>query len=95
MVATLAQVYERLDGSGYPKGLAGDQVGLAARILGVADVFSARLERRSYRDAISPQEAIAVLADNAQKYDARVVEALKEFIGSVAGEKLVAKIQGA
>jgi len=95
VVATLAQVYERLDGSGYPKGLAGDQVGLAARILGVADVFSARLERRSYRDAISPQEAIAVLADNAQKYDSRVVEALKEFIGSVAGEKLVAKIQGA
>ncbi len=67
---------------------------MAARILGVADVFCARLERRSYRDPISPQEAISVLADNAGKYDSRVVDALKEFIGSVAGEKLLAKIQG-
>lgn len=94
VVETLAQVYERLDGSGYPKGLAGDQLSLPARILGVADVFCARLERRSYRDPISPQEAISVLADNAGKYDSRVVDALKEFIGSVAGEKLLAKIQG-
>ncbi|MEE8214660.1 MAG: HD domain-containing phosphohydrolase, partial [Alphaproteobacteria bacterium] len=94
VVETLAQVYERLDGSGYPKGLAGDQLSLPARILGVADVFCARLERRSYRDPISPQEAISVLADNAEKYDSRVVDALKEFIGSVAGEKLLARIQG-
>jgi PAS domain S-box-containing protein len=94
VVETLAQIYERLDGSGYPKGLSGDQLSLPALVLGVADVFCARLERRSYRDPIAPQEAIAVLADNAEKYDSRVVEALAEFIGSVAGEKFVAQIQG-
>jgi PAS domain S-box-containing protein len=94
VVETLAQIYERLDGSGYPKGLSGDQLSLPALILGVADVFCARLERRSYRDPITPQEAIAVLADNAEKYDSRVVDALKEFIGSVAGEKFLAQIQG-
>jgi HD-GYP domain-containing protein (c-di-GMP phosphodiesterase class II) len=94
VVETLSQIYERLDGSGYPNGIYGDQLSLPALILGVANVFCARIEQRSYRDSITPQEAIAVLADNADKYDARVVDALKEFIASIAGEKLVAQIQG-
>jgi HD-GYP domain-containing protein (c-di-GMP phosphodiesterase class II) len=94
VVETLAQIYERLDGSGYPNGLTGDQLNLPARILGIADVFCARLEPRSYRDTISPEEAISVFTENADKYDSKVVVALTEFVGSVAGEKLLAKFQG-
>ncbi len=94
VIETLAQIYERLDGSGYPNGLAGDQLNLPARILGIADVFCARLEPRSYRDTISPEEAISVFTENADKYDPQVVEALTDFVGSVAGEKLLAKFQG-
>jgi PAS domain S-box-containing protein len=46
---TIAQMYERLDGSGYPKGLSGDQIQPLARILGVVDVFCALTETRAYR----------------------------------------------
>lgn len=93
VVDTLSQVYERLDGSGYPKGISGDQINLPARILGVADVFCARIEPRSYRQSISADETVKILADNSSKYDSQVVDALREFLGTVAGEKLLARIQ--
>ena len=94
VVETRAQSYERLDGSGYPKGLKGDEVGLLARLLGVADVFCARIEPRSYRDPITPEQTLSVFVDNEDKYDARVVAALRVFLDSVAGEKFVAQVQG-
>ncbi|MCZ6638237.1 MAG: PAS domain-containing protein [Alphaproteobacteria bacterium] len=94
VVETLAQCYERLDGSGYPKALKGDEIGLLARLLGVADVFCARIESRSYRDPITAAEALKVFLDNQDKYDERVVAALKEFLSTVAGEKFVAQVQG-
>lgn len=94
VIQTLSQVYERLDGSGYPEGLQGDQVGICARVLGIADIFCARIERRSYRSPISPEEALSVLEQNDHKYDPRVVAALREFVGSIEGEKLIARITG-
>ncbi len=90
---TLSQMYERLDGSGYPGGLQGDQIGLAARILAVADVFCARIERRSYREPISAEAAVQVLAENTNRYDAGVVDALKDYLATVVGEKCLARIQ--
>lgn len=57
-VGTLAgQHHERLDGSGYPRGLAGDALSLSARILGAADVYRALLEPRPHRAAYAPDEA--------------------------------------
>ncbi len=94
VVESLVQMYERLDGSGYPRGLAGDQIGQPARILAVADVFCARIERRSYRDPVSADEAMGVLAQNTSRYDSRIVDVLKRFLGTVAGEKLVLQITG-
>lgn len=94
VVDSLSQMYERLDGTGYPRGLAGEEVGEPARILAVADVFTARIERRSYRDPVSPEEALGVLTQHRERYDQRVVEALGRFLGTVAGEKLVLKIRG-
>ncbi|MDX1484309.1 MAG: PAS domain-containing protein [Alphaproteobacteria bacterium] len=93
VVETLAQIYERLDGSGYPNGASGDEINLAARILGVADVFCARVERRSYREPITAEAALDILAANDDKYDSRVVEALKAYLNTVAGEKFLARIQ--
>jgi HD-GYP domain-containing protein (c-di-GMP phosphodiesterase class II) len=94
VVDTLAQSYERMDGSGYPKGLKNDEISVLARLLGVADVFCARIEPRSYRDPITPAEALKVFLDNADKYDPKVVAALKDYLGTVAGEKFVAQVQG-
>lgn len=87
---TILQMHERLDGSGYPRGLAGADISLAGRILAVSDVFCARIEARSYRPGIDPAEALKVLEQNSTRYDPEVVRALREVIGTVAGEKLIA-----
>lgn len=89
VLETIVQMHERLDGKGYPLGLAGDEISFAARILGVCDVFCARVEPRSYRAGIPPEEALEILAEMPERYDADVVCALKEVVLSVAGEKLL------
>ena len=50
--------HERLDGRGYPNGLAGDQLPLSGRIVGLADSFDAMTSKRTYRDALSVEVAL-------------------------------------
>ncbi len=54
----IAQHHERLDGTGYPKGLKGDEIGLWGRIAGIADCFAALITSRAYANALPPQEAL-------------------------------------
>jgi HD-GYP domain-containing protein (c-di-GMP phosphodiesterase class II) len=61
----IGQMYERLDGSGYPNGLCGEQIQPLARILGVVDVFCALTEARAYRRQLSAGKALLHLAENA------------------------------
>lgn len=77
---TVEQMYERLDGTGYPRGLSGDEISLLGRILAVCDVVAARIRPRSYRGHISLDEAIAILKENTQRYDGRVVTVLDEAV---------------
>jgi len=68
--------HERYDGSGYPDRLRGDQIPLAARVVAVADAYSAMTTRRSYRDALAPSVAVRELRTNAgSQFDPEVVEA--------------------
>jgi HD-GYP domain-containing protein (c-di-GMP phosphodiesterase class II) len=69
--------HERLDGSGYPEGLRGEQIPLAARILAVADVFDALTAfDRTYRPAMRVPQALNLLRSEAgTKLDRRVVDA--------------------
>jgi PAS domain S-box-containing protein/putative nucleotidyltransferase with HDIG domain len=70
------QHHERIDGSGYPSGLTGDQIIIEARILGVADVVEAMASHRPYRPAIGIKEAIEEISQNRGiLYDAEVVDA--------------------
>ena len=55
--------HERLDGSGYPDGLVGDEVPLLAQIMGVVDVFDAITTSRPYKPALAMEQACAVLRD--------------------------------
>jgi HD-GYP domain-containing protein (c-di-GMP phosphodiesterase class II) len=57
--------HERYDGGGYPDGLTGMEIPLAARIVSVADAYSAMTTRRSYREALPHEVAIAELEANA------------------------------
>ncbi|NUR54491.1 MAG: HD domain-containing protein [Acidobacteria bacterium] len=57
--------HEKWDGTGYPEGLAGEQIPLLGRLLGVADFFDALTSSRAYRPAMTPEEAIALVAKGA------------------------------
>lgn len=68
--------HERVDGRGYPDGLAGGEIPIAARIVCCADAFSAMTTDRSYRKRMSLDDAIAELAANAgTQFDDEVVDA--------------------
>ncbi len=92
VVETISQMHERLDGQGYPKGLKGDEISLTGRILGACDVFCARLEPRSYRAGLSPEAVLDILEENLTRYDPKVIEALKQVVATIPGEKLIASI---
>ena len=59
--------HERWDGSGYPDGLAGEDIPLLARILQVADIYDALITERPYKAAMSAAEAFATLEDEVQR----------------------------
>lgn len=73
--------HERIDGSGYPDGLRGDEISLFARVVAVADVYDAMVSHRCYRPAYPPEEVLKFLRSQAgKKFDALAVEALESVI---------------
>lgn len=69
--------HERWDGSGYPRGLKGEEISLAARIVSVADAYDVMTSGRSYQTAKSPEAARQEIAKMAgTQFDPRVVRAL-------------------
>jgi PAS domain S-box-containing protein len=85
VIDAITQMYERLDGSGYPAGLKGEQISLNAKILGVANTFCALMRPRSYRSAMDTQQAINLLSAKPYKYDPAVLQALVDFLKSDQG----------
>lgn len=61
LAAVVVQLRERLDGSGYPRGLSGGAISMSARVLAAADVYQAMLEPRPYRAAMSAGDAATEL----------------------------------
>jgi len=77
--------HERVDGGGYPDGLAGEAIPFGARILAVADAYDALTGARSYRPAHGPTAALRIIEQGAgSQWDARVVEALVEHQREIA-----------
>ena len=73
--------HERLDGSGYPRGLSGAELDLQTRIMAVCDVFDALISPRVYRPAWTHDDAVALLRRETGKgYDARCVAALEQVL---------------
>jgi putative two-component system response regulator len=70
--------HENLDGSGYPYGIAGDDIPLEARIVSVCDVFDALTSDRTYRPAFTVAESLQMIVDDVlRKFDPPIVEALR------------------
>jgi PAS domain S-box-containing protein len=77
------QHHERLDGSGYPRGLSGASIMLPARILAVADVVEAMSAHRPYRPSLGLKEAMReIKAHRGTLFDASVCDAVREIIRS-------------
>lgn len=93
VLETICQMYERLDGSGYPKHLKGDQIGMHARILAVANTFCALVRPRSYRMAKSVSDALGILSEEPPHFDPQIVELLRAFLNSQEGEFFVKMLQ--
>ncbi|RLA96212.1 MAG: hypothetical protein DRG69_01510 [Deltaproteobacteria bacterium] len=76
VIQIVLQHHERLDGSGYPQGLSGEEICLEARILAVADVVEAMASHRSHRPALGLQKALEEISKNSGiLYDQEVVDA--------------------
>lgn len=74
---------EKWDGSGYPQGLAGEAIPLSARLMALADVYDALISRRIYKEAMSQEDAVAIIEEGrGRHFDPDVVEAFR----AVAGE---------
>ena len=69
--------HEYLDGSGYPHGLGGGEISDLVRMVTIADIFGALIERRSYRPPLSSADAYAVLLDMGPKLDKDLVRAFR------------------
>jgi putative nucleotidyltransferase with HDIG domain len=77
---TIMQHHERINGSGYPFGLSGEDILLEARILGVADVVDAISSHRPYRSSLGMKMALEEVSSNrGVLYDPMVVDALKRL----------------
>ncbi|HEV2218238.1 MAG TPA: HD-GYP domain-containing protein [Candidatus Dormibacteraeota bacterium] len=75
--------HERMDGSGYPHGLASAEIPIEARIVAVADTYDVLTTDRPYRQAVSPSEALVrVLDDAGPRLDPVVVAALHRILGA-------------
>ena len=73
--------HERIDGAGYPDGLAGDDIPLTARIVSVCDAYDAMAHTRQYREGMGSDRAIAILREHSgAQWDERAVEALVAVI---------------
>ena len=77
--------HERYDGSGYPKGLKGEDIPLEARILAIADVFAAMTSDRPYSDALAYEEALEEIKRGAGKqFDSHLVKVFLSAIKTTA-----------
>jgi len=72
--------HERWDGTGYPLGLAGEQIPIAARIVAIADVYDALSSKRVYKDALPHEKCVEMILEEAGKhFDPRLVEVFAQI----------------
>lgn len=77
----ILQHHERIDGSGYPYGLKGDEVIIEAQVIAMADTYHAMVSDRPYRRGIDPKDIVKELKELSGKlYDKEIVDALLEML---------------
>ena len=70
---------EKWDGSGYPEGLAGDDIPISARLMAIADVYDALISRRVYKEPFSHEKSVAIILEGkGNHFDPDIVDAFME-----------------
>ena len=79
--------HEKLEGSGYPDGLKGEEIPLTARILTTVDIYDALTTNRPYRKAMAPPQAFAQIREEAKRgwWDVELVDEFEAMIGEASG----------
>jgi HD-GYP domain-containing protein (c-di-GMP phosphodiesterase class II) len=73
--------HERMDGSGYPRGIVGEQISDMAKMLNICDAFDAMVSKRSYKKTMTIKEATAELVNCSHtQFDASMVEVFNERV---------------
>jgi putative nucleotidyltransferase with HDIG domain len=83
LVAFVGNHHEYLDGSGYPNGLAAKDISDPVRLLTIADIFAALIERRSYKPEMPTEEALAVLESMTMQLDQAILATVKPVLSKV------------
>ena len=79
LAAAVGAHHEKMDGSGYPRGLCGDEIPLHSRIIAVADVFDALITDRPYREGMPLEKAVGIIEEMCGSHlDPTVVAAFRE-----------------
>ena len=93
VLEAITQMYERMDGSGYPEGLRGENICEPARFLAVANTFCALVRPRSWRLAFNIKQALHILDEEAHRYDPAILQALRDLLTSPQGQAFLADLQ--
>jgi putative two-component system response regulator len=80
--------HEKLDGSGYPDGLKGEEIPLTARVLQIVDIYDALTTERPYCRALPVTEALKIMEDEVKKgwRDARLFAELKQMLAHISDD---------
>jgi HD-GYP domain-containing protein (c-di-GMP phosphodiesterase class II) len=80
VLVVAAQHHEKLDGTGYPKGIKGKEVNELARMASIVDIFGALTDRRVYKDSLPPEKALDILVDMNRALDQDLLSLFREML---------------
>ena len=85
MLTIIRQHHERMDGSGYPDGLSGDELLLQSRLMAIVDIYDAVTQERHYKPAFTRREAMSILDKEAQegKLDQKLVRFFMDHLDKI------------
>jgi putative nucleotidyltransferase with HDIG domain len=84
VVSGIRQHHERIDGKGYPDGIAGDQISLVAKIISVADSFDAMTNDRPYRSGMSKEDTFGIMErDAGEQWDSEIVKVFIKALSNI------------
>jgi HD-GYP domain-containing protein (c-di-GMP phosphodiesterase class II) len=81
VIDAVRQEHERIDGSGYPLGLKGEEISEYAQIVGLADMYEAMMHSRPYRAKYKPLETINTILKAKQEFESKLIKILIERVG--------------